>query len=415
MWVAFEILATPLLVPSLITNFQNLNLNMLHTDNSFLMDDIQMGGIPVHHSRVQEGPGSIRDAEPGRGPSRKIFAGKRKTHWAVVIFSVLSLIVGQDAAILLNRYYFDGGGNSRWISTLVQSVGCPILFIPLVFYQGKQASKITPPTPKLVLIYVGLGLLLAGDNLLYSWGISYMPVSTYSLLCSSQLAFNAVFAFILNRQKITPYILNSLVLLTLGAILLAVHSDGDRPKGVNTAKYIVGFICTVAASAIYGLLLPLMQLVFNRVIKKETFAVVLEMQIFTSIVATVVCIVGLFVSGEFRDMKKEAENFTTGKVAYYMTLIWSAIGWQVSSVGGVGLIFLVSSLFTNVISTLALPIVPILSVAFFHDKMEALKIISMLLSIWGFVSYIYGGYLDSKPSTGVLTRISILDESSSIY
>ena len=60
-----------------------------------------------------------------------------------------------------------------------------------------------------------------------------------------------------------------------GCNLLTVHSDGDRPKGVNTAKYIVGFICTVATSAIYRLLLPLMQLVFNVVIKKETFAVVL--------------------------------------------------------------------------------------------------------------------------------------------
>lgn len=183
------------------------------------------------------------------------------------------------------------------------------------------------------------------------------------------------------------------------AILLGVHSDSDRPEGVNTTKYIIGFFCTIAASAIYGLILPLMQLVFDRVIKKETFAVVLEMQIYTSLVATVVCVVGLFVSGEFRDMKEEAHSFTKGRVAYYMTLIWSAIGWQVCSVGVVGLIFLVSSLFSNVISTLALPVVPILSVGFFHDKMDSLKIISMLLSIWGFVSYIFGGYVDSKSSS----------------
>jgi len=377
------------------------------------MGDIQLGSIPEIHSRAQEGPGLITGAEQGRGSSKRMFAGKGRTHWLLVIFSILSLIVGQAGAILLNRYYFDDGGNSRWISTLVQSAGCPILFIPLILYQGKQASKITPLTPKLVLIYVALGLLLAADNLLYSWGTSYMPVSTYSLLCSSQLAFNGVFAFILTRQKITPYILNSLVLLTLSAILLGVHSDGDRPKGVNTAEYIVGFICTVAASAIYGLLLPLMELVFKRVIKKETFAVVLELQIFISIVATVVCIIGLFVSGEFRDMQREAESFTTGKVAYYMTLIWCAIGWQFSSIGGVGLIFLVSSLFSNVISTVGFPIVPILSVGFFHDRMDALKIISMLLSIWGFVSYIFGGYLDSKPAVGVLPRIGPRAESSS--
>ena len=59
--------------------------------------------------------------------------------------------------------------------------------------------------------------------------------------------------------------------------------------------------------------------------------------------------------------------------------------------GVVGLMFLVSSLFSNVISTLALPIVGIFSVGFFHDRMDALKIILMLLSIWGFVSYVFGG------------------------
>ena len=124
----------------------------------------------------------------------------------------------------------------------MQSARCPIFFIPLVFYQEKQVSKITCLTPRLVLIYVALRLIVVGDNLLYSHGISYMPLSTYSLLCSSQLAFNVVFAFILTRQKITPYIPNSLVLLTLSAILLGFNSDSDRPKGANTTKYIVGFI-----------------------------------------------------------------------------------------------------------------------------------------------------------------------------
>ena len=207
------------------------------------------------------------------------------------------------------------------LSTLVQSTGCPIFLIPLVFYQGKQVSKITCLTPRLVLIYVSMGLSVAGDNLLYSWGISYIPISTYSLLCSSQLAFNVVFAFIFNRKKITPFILNFLVFLSLSAIMLGIHSDSDRPKGVNTSKYIIGFICTLPASVMCGLILPSMQLVFNRVLKKETFAVVLEIQIFTSLVATVVCIIGLFVGGEFKDMKEEAESFTTGIVSYYMTLI----------------------------------------------------------------------------------------------
>ena len=48
---------------------------------------------------------------------------------------------------------------------------------------------------------------------------------------------------------------------------------------------------------------------------------------------------------------------------------------------------------------------PILLVGFFHDIMDSLKIISILLSIWGFVSYIFGGFLDSKLAKGVFPMI----------
>ena len=72
-------------------------------------------------------------------------------------------------------------------------------------------------------------------------------------------------------------------------------------------------------------------------------------------------------------MKEETESLTTRIVSYYMTLTWFGIGCQDFAVGVVGLIFLVSSFFSNVISTLDLPIVPILSVGFFHDRMYTLK------------------------------------------
>uniref|UniRef100_A0A0D6QVX5 Probable purine permease n=1 Tax=Araucaria cunninghamii TaxID=56994 RepID=A0A0D6QVX5_ARACU len=378
------------------------------------------GGQGKREEEGEEGPGQTgirirlmsEEEQEDQGTSGMVMTSQMK--WVLVVLSIAALIVGQSVALLLSRYYFDNGGSSRWLSTLLQCVGWPILVIPLLFYYGKEsANRLTPFTTKLVFIYVALGLLLAADNLAYSWGISFMPASTYSLLCSSQLAFNAVFALVLVKQKIGPYTLNSLVILTFSAVLLGVQSDGGRPAGVNNVQYIIGFVCTVAASAMYGLILPLMQLVFKRVIKKETFAVVLEMQIYTSIVATAVCVIGLFISGESQHLKEEASNFTKGKVAYYMTLVWSAIGWQVCSVGVVSLIFVVSSLFSNVISTLSLPVVPLLSVWFFHDKMHALKIISLLLSVWGFVSYIYGGYVDSKSATNPKNNTSVENRQSS--
>lgn len=330
-----------------------------------------------------------------------------------MILYILFLIIGQSAATLLGRLYYDKGGNSKWMATFVQSAGFPILLPLLCFFSPstKSTKSTKPKLSTLVFLYIAMGLILTGDNLMYSYGLLYLPVSTYSLLCATQLAFNACFSFFLNSQKFTPFILNSLVLLTVSASLLAVNADSENTSGISRGKYVIGFLCTLGASATYSLYLSLLQLSFEKVIKSETFSVVLNMQIYPSFVATCGCVVGLFASGEWKDLSKEMKEYKEGRVSYLMTLIWTAVTWQISSIGLLGLIFEVSSLFSNVISTLALPVVPILAVIFFHDKMEGVKAIAMLLAIWGFLSYIYQHYLDDSKSKANESKANVVSGS----
>lgn len=318
---------------------------------------------------------------------------KRWQWWILVVVNILFLLVGQTCAMLLGRFYYDQGGNSKWMATLVQTAAFPLLFIPLIFFRSPPHDNPTP-IGKITVIYIVLGLIIAADNLMYSYGLLYLPASTYALVCASQLAFNAVFAYYLNSQKFTPMILNSVILLTFSAALLGVDEDSGSSSDIPKGKYVLGFILTVGASACYSLVLSLMQLTFQKVQKRETFSVVLEMQLYTALVASCGAVVGLFASGEWRGLKGEMDGFKKGKVAYLMVLIWTGVSWQVASVGVVGLIFVVSSLFSNVISTLAFPVVPVFAVIFFHDKMDGVKVMSMLIALWGFVSYIYQQYLD---------------------
>lgn len=317
--------------------------------------------------------------------------------WLRVSLYILFLLAGQSAATLLGELYYNKGGNSKWMATFVQSAGFPIL-LPLLFFfpapTTATAATTTAETTTLAFIYLSLGLLLAGDNMMYSYGLLYLPVSTYSLLCATQLAFNALFSYLLNSQKFTPFIVNSLVLLTISASLLAVNSDSENTTSISKGKYAIGFLCTIGASAVYSLYLSLVQLSFQKVIKRETFSAVLEMQIYPSFVATCVCVVGLFVSGDWKILGKEMKEYKEGDASYLLTLIWTAISWQICSVGLLGLIFEVSSLFSNVISTLSLPVVPIFAVIFFDDKINGVKVMALLLAVWGFVSYIYQHYLD---------------------
>ncbi|XWS18605.1 hypothetical protein CRYUN_Cryun32bG0059100 [Craigia yunnanensis] len=320
--------------------------------------------------------------------------------WLLLAIFTFFLLAGQSVGTLLGRLYYDKGGKSKWMATLVQPAGFPVL-IPFYYLSAYKTSTetsgnlINPPSLLLLsAMYFALGVLLAVVGMLYSLGLLYLPVSTFSLICASSLAFNAFFSFFLNSQKFTPFIINSLVLLTLSSTLLVFQNNSSGSATVSKGKYVIGFVCTVAASAGGGLMLALTQFCFQKVLKKQTFKVVLDMIIYQSLVATLVILVGLFASGEWKSLDKEMEGFKLGKVSYVNILVWTAIAWQVFSIGVVGLIFEVSSLFANVISTLGLPIVPVLAMIFFHDSMTGVKVISIVLAIWGFVSYVYQHYLD---------------------
>lgn len=337
--------------------------------------------------------------------------------WFLVALNIFFLLVGQAAAVLLGRFYYDQGGNSKWLATLVQTAAFPLLLIPLYFIPSSKESSTSsnPPSFKVIaLIYFVLGVLIACDNMLYSVGLLYLSASTYSLICATQLAFNAVFSYFINSQKFTVLILNSVIIVSFSAALIAVNDDSGGPAGVSKGKHIVGFICTLGASALYSLLLSLMQLTFQKVLKKETFSVVLEMQIYTALVASCASTIGLFASGEWKTLHGEMEKFGTGRVSYVMTSVWIAVAWQICSVGVVGLIFVVSSLFSNVISTLSLAVTPIAAVIIFHDKMNGIKVIAMLLAIWGFASYIYQNYLDDSKTRRRQTNVSESQNDSAI-
>lgn len=325
--------------------------------------------------------------------------------WFLLAIYSVFLIVGQSVATLLGRLYYDKGGNSNWMATFVQLAGF-IILLPLYYFTSpsknpdanSNSSSSPPSVLVLTIMYLCFGVFVAADCMFYSLGQKYLPVSTYSLICASQLGFNAFFSFFFNSQKFTPFIVNSLFLLTISSALLVVQGNstksGENPEG----KYAVGFICTVVASAGYGMFLSLTQLAFAKILRQGNFKVVLDMIIYPSLVATCCVIVGLFASGEWKELTREMQGFELGKVPYLMTLIWTAISWQIYSIGCIGLVLQVSSLFSNVISTLGLPVVPVLAVFIFGDKMDSIKGIALVMAIWGFVSYIYQHYIDDYKS-----------------
>ncbi|XP_023537731.1 purine permease 3-like [Cucurbita pepo subsp. pepo] len=328
---------------------------------------------------------------------------------ALLIFNCLLLAVGNCGGPLIMRLYFVHGGKRVWLSSWLETGGWPMIFIPLIFSylhrrrsaalessESANKTKLIFMKPRLFLASAVIGIITGFDDYLYAFGVARLPVSTSALIIATQLAFTAGFAYLLVKQKFTSYSINAVVLITIGGAVLALHTSGDRPAGVSPKQYIAGFLMTLAAAALYGFVLPLVELTYKKSRQRITYTLVLEIQLVLSFFATVVCTVGMLANNDFKVIPREAAEFGLGETTYYVVLACSAIAWQGFFLGAIGVIFSSSSLFSGIVIAVLLPVTEILGVIIFKEKFKAEKGVSLALNLWGFVSYFYGDIKNNK-------------------
>ncbi|XP_047964291.1 purine permease 3-like [Salvia hispanica] len=318
-------------------------------------------------------------------------AATKKVYLAI---NILLLAIGNCGGPLIMRLYFLRGGKRIWLSCWLETLAWPLLLLPLLAaYTRRAAGESTPIVlmrPRVILAAAAIGTMTGFDDYMYAYGVARLPISTSALVIATQLAFTAGFAFVLVRQRFTAYTVNAVVLLTLGAVVLGLHSSGDRPEGETSREYLMGFFLTLAAAALYGLILPLVELTYKRAKQALTYTLVLEIQVVICFFATVVLTVGMIVNKDFQAISREAKEYELGETKYYVVLVGIAIFWQCFFLGAIGVIFYSSSLLSGIVITCLLPVTELLAVVFYHEKFQAEKGISLFLSIWGFVSYFYG-------------------------
>ncbi|XP_010260818.1 PREDICTED: probable purine permease 4 [Nelumbo nucifera] len=325
---------------------------------------------------------------------------KQKTglrYWLLLLINYFSLFAGSISSSLLSRYYFIHGGSSRWVSTWVQSAGFPLLllliYLPRLF-NCTYRRPFSLFTPKLLLLSVLIGLAMGLNNFLFSWGISYLSVSTSSLLLSSQLAFNLLLSVILVKQKLSFTNVNCVFLLTLSSILLALGSSHDRPEGVTKTHYFLGFFSILGAGLLFALYLPVIEMVYRKI---HSYEMVMEMQVVMEIAATVLATVGMVSNGGYEDMRNESRlRFDLGPVGYWLTVGFNVVSWQMCFMGTAGLVFLTTSLTGGICMTALLPMNVVGGVLVYGDSFGGSKAVSTVLCLWGFCSYVYGEYVKMK-------------------
>ncbi|XP_041994204.1 purine permease 21-like [Salvia splendens] len=312
--------------------------------------------------------------------------------WSETAVYSLLVLSGQSAATLLGRFYYEKGGKSKYMAALVQTAGFPLLvpFIFIIKSRNKQTSS--DHTLALPALYACFGTFLAFICMLYSVGLMYLPLSTFSLICATQLGFNALFSNLINTQKLSPTALNSVFLLTLSSVLLALQ-PGAASEAAPGGKYAAGFACTLGGAAGYALVQSAEQLAYGKVLRRQTVKEIMDVIFYESMVASLVLVSGLFGSGEWRQLKGEVEGFEMGKAGYAAVVVGSAAAWQVFGVGMVALIIKISAVFGNVVSAVGVGVVPVVAVVVFKDEMSGVKVVALLLALWGSLSYVYHHFL----------------------
>nr|DAD48339.1 TPA_asm: hypothetical protein HUJ06_018276 [Nelumbo nucifera] len=226
--------------------------------------------------------------------------------WSLLILNCTIMAIGTIGGPLLMRLYYLHGGNRRWLSSLLQSAGFPILLIPLslLYLRHRRHRGVSPSEffiePKLLVSSAVLGLLLGLDNFMYALGLSYIPVSTSAILFASQLAFIAGFARLIVKQRFTPYSINSVVLMTIGSITLGIHSDGDRPAGVSDGEYLSGFLLTLGSALLIGFILPSIEFAYSKASRAVDLTAVMQFQFNVGLFSSILSATGMLINKDFQ-------------------------------------------------------------------------------------------------------------------
>lgn len=338
----------------------------------------------------------------------------KKMRRAILLLNVILLAIGSCGCPMVMRLYFTHGGSRVWLASWLETAGWPVNFIPLLItYLSRRrkegsTSKIFFTKGPVFVSAAVIGTLTGFEGYLYAYGVAHLPVSTSTLVNASKLSFTAVFAFLIVKQKFTPYSINAVVLITVGAGVLALHTSSDQPKDESKREYYVGFFLMVAAAALCGLGLTLVELTYKKARQAITYTLVLEIQVVMCFFATLVCTIGMVINKDFQAIPKEARDFELGEATYYVVLVGLGIIYQCFFLGAIGVVFSASSLLSAVITTVLIPVVEILAVIFYREKFQAEKGVSLVLSLWGFGSYIYGELKHNKEKSE--TRIPEMEK-----
>ncbi|ESQ29641.1 hypothetical protein EUTSA_v10023510mg [Eutrema salsugineum] len=369
----------------------------------------------------------VQNPEPDQilSQRRSLVINQRRC-WIFVSLCLFLVFLGDSLVMLLLNFFYvqDNREDSNqdlqykgtWTQALIQNAAFPIL-IPLFFIfplpkSNPETNNIRFLSFRLLFLYFALGVLVAAHSKLFALGKLYANFGIFTLISATQLIFTAIFTAIINRFKFNRWIIISIILTLIIYVFGSPEFVGQPDE--NEEFYSIQAWLTFSASVAFSLSLCLFQLGFEKLMvktkrygNKKVFRMVLEMQICVSFVASVICLIGLFASGEFKELKGESERFKKGKTYYVLSLVGLALSWQVWAVGLIGLVLYVSGVFGDVVHMCTSPLVALVVVSAFNfmdDDFSWLRIGALIGTGLALGSYFYSLHKKNKKERNELNQ-----------
>ncbi|VVA95360.1 unnamed protein product [Arabis nemorensis] len=344
-------------------------------------------------------------------------SNQRPNKWLTIIICIILAVTGQCIARLLENYYFLHRDRSRgygiWTQSLLQVVGFPLLILPFIIFllSSKKKNLLIITTTTISRINRALKYFIIicymFSQAICSNSKHRIPFRVFTLIYTTQLLFTPVFSIFINKIKLNRSMIVSLILAILtGAFTLYTFSAGSpiyNGKKPNYTRMWTPF----CAAIFFSLLVCYMRYIFEDLIsvcneptnrKQPSFVAVFELLIVMSFFATIVLVAGVFISGENHDLKKHMDGFLKGEMAYVRTMVGQAVAWQVYWVGIVGLVFVVSPVFSTVISVCTWPVVSLM-IGLVYNKYQEYHVLSgtaLAMATLSVASYFYLIYKENN-------------------